>query len=94
MLYLFRDTYNVSEDIILGGISSLGSIDQKSPRFGTYQITLLSVILNPLKLHKYTFHNVTFIKQSTLTWFLADFSAEGHTNNKYDTPLESYDHKE
>ena len=68
------------EIIILGDISSLSSIDQKSPKFGTFQITLLLVILNPVKLHKYTFHNVTFIKQSTLTWFLADFSAEGHTN--------------
>ena len=84
----------MSEDIILGVISSLGSIDQKPLNLGTFQITLLLIILNPVKLHKYTFHNVTFIKQSTLTWFLADFSYEGHTNNKYDTLLESYDHKE
>ena len=84
----------MSEDIILEGISSLGSIYEKSPKFGTFQITLLSVILNPVNLHKYTFHNITFIKQSTLTWFFAGFLAEGHTNNKYDTPFESYDHKE
>ena len=84
----------MSEDIILGDTYSLASIYQNSLKFGTFPIILLSVILNPVKLHKYTFHNVTFIKQSTLTWFLADFSAEGHTNNKYDTTLESYDRKE
>ena len=89
------DTCNVCEIIILGDISSLSSIDQKSPKFGTFQITLLSAILNLVKLHKYTiFHNVIFIRQSILIKFFSDFSAQGYNNNKYYTLLESYDHKE
>ena len=65
----YSSTYNVREDIVLGDISSLSCIDQKSPKFGTFQITLLSGILNLVKLHKYTiFHNVIFIRQSTLMY--------------------------
>ena len=55
------------EFINLGDISSMSSIDQKFPKYGTFNITLLSAILNLVKLHKYTtIHNVTFIRQSTL----------------------------
>ena len=64
------------EDIILRDISSLSSIDQKSPKFGTFQMTLLSAILNIVKLHKYTiFHNVIFIMESVLIKFFSDSSA-------------------
>ena len=68
--------YNVSGDIIYGDISSLGIIDQKSPKFGTFQIILLRVILNLVKLHKYSFHNVIIIKLSTLR---ASFKDLDHT---------------